>query len=75
MTVLSVILTLLLLFAPLIPTFWAIQDIPKRKFISSKRKIIWFVTVSTVPFFGALGYLIFERKKTEPIVYMPENNT
>lgn len=75
MTVLSVILTLLLLFAPLIPTFWAIQDIPKRRFVSSKRKIIWFVTVSTVPFFGALGYLIFERKKTEPIVYTPGNNT
>ncbi|MCX7821904.1 MAG: PLDc N-terminal domain-containing protein [Syntrophobacterales bacterium] len=74
MTVLSVILTLLLLFVPLIPTFWAIQDIPKRKFISPKRKIIWFFTVSTIPFFGALVYLIFERKKTEPIVYMTGNN-
>ncbi|MEJ5300279.1 MAG: PLDc N-terminal domain-containing protein [Thermodesulforhabdaceae bacterium] len=74
MTALSVILTLVLLFAPLIPTFWAIQDIPKRRFSSPRRKVIWFLTVSTIPFFGALGYLIFERRKTEPIIYIPENN-
>ncbi|MGC8719656.1 MAG: PLDc N-terminal domain-containing protein [Thermodesulforhabdaceae bacterium] len=74
MTVLSVVLTLLILFVPLLPTFWAIQDIPKRRFSSTKRKIIWFLTVSTIPFFGAIGYLIFERRKTEPMVYLPENN-
>ncbi len=71
MTVLHVILILLLLFVPMIPTFWAIQDIPKRKFLSTKRKVVWFFTVSTLPFIGAALYILFERKRTEPLTYYP----
>lgn len=65
--VLKVILVLVLFGLPLIPTFWAIQDIPKRQFRSFRRKFLWFFAVSTFPFFGALAYILFERKKTEPL--------
>ncbi len=64
--VLKILLVIFLFGLPLIPTFWAIQDIPKRRFSSPRRKIAWFVGVSTIPFIGALLYIFFERKKTEP---------
>ncbi|SFM43675.1 PLDc N-terminal domain-containing protein [Thermodesulforhabdus norvegica] len=63
----KVILVLILFGLPLVPTFWAIQDIPKRQFRSFRRKFLWFFAVSTFPFFGALAYILFERKKTEPM--------
>lgn len=59
-----IILLVALLFLPLIPTFWAILDIPRRKFASTKMKIIWFLTVSTLPFFGAVFYFLLARRHT-----------
>lgn len=66
MIFLKVLLVIILFGLPMVPTFWAIQDIPKRKFLSPRRKVVWFITVSTLPFIGAVAYIFFERKKTEP---------
>ena len=56
----------ILLILPLVPTFWAILDIPKRRFSSLKKKIIWFLVVSSLPCVGALLYLLLARRHTEP---------
>lgn len=60
----KIIILLALLSIPLIPTFWAILDIPKRKFPSTGKKIVWFLTVATLPFIGAVFYIIFVRRNT-----------
>ena len=41
---------------PVIPTFWAIVDLPRRRFSSTKYKVIWFAVVSTLPCLGAALY-------------------
>jgi beta-lactamase regulating signal transducer with metallopeptidase domain len=62
------ILILALIFAiPIAPTFWAITDIPKRRFQARKQKMIWFAVVATLPCIGALMYIIFGRRSTEPL--------
>jgi hypothetical protein len=62
------ILVLLVIFAaPLVPTFWAIFDVPKRRFSSQKEKIAWLLTVSTLPFVGAMFYIFFKRRRTQPM--------
>jgi len=59
------ILLVIILFAiPLVPTFWAIQDIPKRRFASSRAKTVWFAFVATVPFVGAMFYILLGRRNT-----------
>ncbi len=63
----QIIILLVLLAIPMIPTFWAILDIPKRRFTTPKGKILWFVTVSTLPCIGAVLYILFGRRHTEPI--------
>lgn len=60
----QIIILLVLLTIPLIPTFWAILDIPRRKFSSTKKKILWFLLVSTLPFVGAMFYIIIGRRHT-----------
>lgn len=52
---------------PLVPTFWAILDIPKRQFSSPRKKAVWFAVVSTFPFVGAMFYIALARRHTEPI--------
>lgn len=64
--VMQVIVFLAILSIPLIPTFWAILDIPKRKFSTPRKKVIWFFTVSTLPFVGAVFYVLFARRHTVP---------
>lgn len=63
----KILVILSILALPLIPTFWAIQDIPKRKFPTPKKKIIWFLTVSTLPFIGAMFYIAIGRRQTQPL--------
>jgi hypothetical protein len=60
------LLVIILLILPLVPTFWAILDIPRRRFSSLKKKIIWFLMVSSLPCVGALLYLALARRHTEP---------
>ena len=56
-----------ILILPLLPTFWAILDIPKRRFSSYKKKMIWFLVVSTLPLVGAIFYITLARRHTEPV--------
>ena len=51
---------------PLVPTFWAIQDIPRRRFATPRKKLTWFAVVSTLPFLGAMIYLLIARRHTQP---------
>jgi len=64
---LKLVLIIAIFLLPLAPTFWAIVDIPKRRFATSKKKLLWFVTVSTLPFFGAVLYLLIARRHTTPM--------
>lgn len=62
------ILILAVLFgAPLVPTFWAILDIPKRRFNSPGQKLLWLFVVATLPFIGGMVYILFVRRTTEPL--------
>ncbi|MGV8074952.1 MAG: PLD nuclease N-terminal domain-containing protein [Syntrophobacteraceae bacterium] len=63
---LKIIILLLILAIPIVPTFWAIRDIPNRCFASSRSKVIWFVVVATFPFIGAMFYIIIGRRYTRP---------
>jgi hypothetical protein len=57
---------IIILILPLVPTFWAILDIPKRRFTTPRKKAIWFFLVSTFPFIGAMIYICFVRRYTQP---------
>lgn len=61
------LIVIVVLALPLIPTFWAILDIPKRSFPSGKKKILWFMVVATLPFIGAVFYIIVGRRGTQPL--------
>ncbi|MFP5213235.1 MAG: PLD nuclease N-terminal domain-containing protein [Acidobacteriota bacterium] len=61
------LLLIVLLVVPILPTFWAILDIPRRQFASRKMKIVWFLVVSSIPVFGALLYILLVRGKTKPV--------
>ncbi len=63
----KILLVGIILILPLLPTFWAILDIPKRRFSSYKSKMIWFLVVSTLPFVGAIFYIALARRHTEPL--------
>lgn len=52
---------------PLIPTFWAILDIPRRRFSTPRQKMVWFLVVAGLPFFGAVLYILLVRRRTEPL--------
>jgi len=64
---LNIVALIAILSLPLVPTFWAILDIPKRRFASPRKKVVWFAIVSTFPFVGAMIYIILVRRHTEPI--------
>lgn len=65
--VLNLLILIVILFLPVIPTLWAIVDLPKRRFSSTKSKVIWFAVVATLPMLGALLYFILARRNTEPL--------
>ncbi|MEM5790172.1 MAG: PLDc N-terminal domain-containing protein [Syntrophobacteraceae bacterium] len=71
---LKILLLVAIFLIPMIPTFWAILDIPKRQFPTWKSKVIWFAVVSTLPVIGAMLYIFFVRRKTQPI-RSPEPST
>lgn len=63
----NILALIVILLLPLLPTFWAILDIPKRRFSSVRKKVLWFLLVSTFPFVGAMFYISVARRHTEPI--------
>jgi hypothetical protein len=64
---LKMLLVVVVLLLPMVPTFWAILDIPKRRFSSTKKKIIWFLVVAALPFLGAIFYITLARRHTDPV--------
>jgi len=60
-------LWIMALILPLVPTFWAILDIPRRRFATPRRKVIWLFLVSTFPLIGAIIYACFVRPRTRPL--------
>jgi hypothetical protein len=63
----KLLLLAIVLLLPMVPTFWAILDIPKRRFASTKKKIIWFLVVATLPVLGAIFYITLGRRHTHPL--------
>ncbi|MGC9194050.1 MAG: PLDc N-terminal domain-containing protein [Syntrophobacteraceae bacterium] len=61
------LIVFVLLLIPLLPTLWAIVDLPKRRFSRTKWKVIWFALVATLPFLGAIVYFALVRRHTEPL--------
>ena len=61
---LKIIVLVVLFLLPITPTFWAIQDIPRRRFPNPKNKVVWFLVVSTIPCLGAIFYILFARRHT-----------
>jgi hypothetical protein len=56
-----------ILMIPIIPTLWAIVDLPRRRFASLKSKVLWFALVSTLPCIGAALYILLARRHTQPL--------
>ncbi len=63
----KILIVIAVLAIPLVPTFWAILDIPKRSFPTPKKKVLWFFTVSTLPCIGAILYILIGRRQTLPL--------
>jgi hypothetical protein len=76
---LNILLVFLLFALPIMPTLWALQDIPKRRFGDRKKKLIWFALVATLPCLGAVLYLLLVRRHTQPaelsLFEVPEDQT
>ena len=64
---LNLLILIAIVIIPIIPTFWAIVDLPKRRFPSTKSKVIWFAIVSTLPCLGATLYFLLVRRNTQPL--------
>lgn len=72
--VLRIVLLVVLILLPMLPTFWAIRDVAYRRFPSLKGKVIWFAVVTLLPVLGALAYIIAGRPQSreEPMGPMPD---
>ncbi len=55
----KIILYAVLLLIPIIPTFWAIIDVSRRKFDNILLQLIWLGIITILPFFGAVGYFVW----------------
>ncbi|MDY6954311.1 MAG: PLD nuclease N-terminal domain-containing protein, partial [Thermodesulfobacteriota bacterium] len=54
---------IILLFVPIIFTFWAIVDLAHRDLGSMKKKALWGLFVVFVPYVGGPVYLLFGRRQ------------
>ena len=61
--ILRILLLMILLLLPMVPTIWAIRDVAYRRFPSFKAKVIWFIVVTLVPVLGALVYIVAGRPR------------
>jgi len=60
---LRIIIVVLVLLLPMVPTIWAIRDVAYRSFPSLKSKVVWFIVVTFLPVIGALIYLVIGRPR------------
>ncbi len=58
-----IIIFIILLVIPMIPTFWAITHISKGAFATTGQRYRWLALVVFLPPIGGLIYLFFGRKK------------
>ena len=65
---LNLLIVAVMVIVPVIPTLWAIVDVPRRRFPSTKSKVIWFVAVTSLPCLGAILYLLLVRRNTQPLL-------
>ena len=65
----------LIFILPIVPTFWALLDIPRRRFRSTTQKVVWFVAVATLPCIGAIFYILLARRATQPAETAEQNTT
>lgn len=63
----NMLILFVILLIPIIPTLWAIVDVPRRRFSRTRWKVIWFALVATLPVFGAILYFAVARRHTEPL--------
>ena len=63
----NMLVLFVILLIPVIPTLWALVDLPRRRFSRTKWKVIWFALVATLPVFGAVLYFALVRRNTEPL--------
>lgn len=64
---LNLLVLAIILIIPMIPTFWAILDLPRRRFARLRYKVLWFAVVSTLPCIGAALYILLARRHTQPL--------
>ena len=64
---LNMLILFVILLIPLIPTLWAIVDLPRRRFSRTRWKVLWFGLVATLPVLGAILYFALARRHTEPL--------
>jgi hypothetical protein len=63
---LKILMILALFGIPMVPTIWALNDIPRRRFGGRRRKLKWFLLTAAIPCFGALAYILLARRQTTP---------
>jgi hypothetical protein len=61
--VFRILILIVLLLLPMVPTIWAIRDIAHKSFPSLKTKVIWFAVVTFLPPIGALIYIFIGRPR------------
>ncbi|KPJ64294.1 MAG: hypothetical protein AMJ45_06105 [Syntrophobacter sp. DG_60] len=55
-------LLIIILFLPMVPTFWAIIDVAKRETSAIYLKFFWFALVVLIPCIGGIFYLLLGRR-------------
>ena len=63
--ILRILLLVILLLLPMVPTIWAIRDVAYRTFPSFRAKVIWFAVVTLLPVLGALIYIVAGRPRQD----------
>lgn len=64
----NMLILFVIFLIPMVPTLWAIVDLPRRRFSRTRWKVIWFALVATLPVLGAFLYFALVRRHTEPIL-------
>ena len=65
---LNLLIVVAILIVPVVPTLWALVDLPRRRFPSTTAKVVWFAVVSALPCIGAILYIALARRTTQPEV-------